>query len=364
MRSSAVAAARLGDDEESQEQHQQPEAEGCQAAVHHVPRHLDGCVRPAGGEVRTALAGGVPDHRVGVGCQRSAAIGGGDRHRGLVAGEVVRQGGGDQHLAREGGGLLGEGGLERVGVGGDHRSAAGVGHRLEGGQGGARLVQRDDVDATSASVMASVTSDSGVLLVSRPSESTRTSRWPSVPALSTASMTPSLRRVCWASSRSSMTDWAAARSCVRRQCRLDVGVEGHDADVDVVRDGVEERRGGRLGAVDAALLLHAVAGVEGDDRGTPHLLGRRRRPDSALESRTVSPMDTVTSSGSTSRPPARRPAPGWCCRRRARRGRSRGRRRRPGPPGRSTAAPRRATATRSGSRRIRCRPSRRASGRR
>ena len=212
--------------------------------------------------------------------------------------------------------------------------------------------------------MAAVTFDSGVLLVSRPSESTRMRRWPSVPAWLTASMTPSFRRVLVASERSSMTAWASARSWVGARGVSTLAVEGHDADVDVVRDGVEEGLGGRLGGADPALRAHAVAGVERDDGGTAYLLGGRDPASSALESSTASPIDTVTSSGSTVDPSGtetstwmvlsspgstcpmeRSPSAAWAAGTQHRR---------------AATAP----ATRSGSRRIRCRPSRRASGRR
>ncbi len=123
-----------------------------------------------------------------------------------------------------------------------------------------------------------------------------------------------------------------------RERRLDVGVEGHDADVDVVRDGVEEGLGGGLGGVDPALLpmLLLVSNAMMVVRRT---CSAAEPASSALESRTASPIETLTSSGSTLALRARRPAPGWCRRRRARRARWTGRRRPPGPPGRSTAAP-------------------------
>ena len=78
------------------------------------------------------------------------------------------------------------------------------------------LIEGDDVDEHLGVLdrrggVASI----GVSLVSAPSESTSRLRWPSVPATSTAWITPSYSRVFRVSVSPSSTAWAAARS-VRR----------------------------------------------------------------------------------------------------------------------------------------------------
>ena len=74
--------------------------------------------------------------------------------------------------------------------------------------------------STSPSATPAVTSSSRVSLVSRPSDSTSRVRWPSVPAMSTASSTPSYSRVSLLRVSPSITSRAASRSVVGSRARV------------------------------------------------------------------------------------------------------------------------------------------------
>ena len=164
-----------------------------------------------------------------------------------VAEHGVRDAGGDLHLAGQRLRLAGEGLAQGLRVGADDLAAAGLGHRLEGLERLALLGDRDDVDQDLAVPIAAVTSASSVSEVSAPSESTSTRAL----ALVAGQVDGGEHAVVEAGllGQRQPVDDRPRRFAVlaRRQRRLDVGVEGDDADVDVVGNRVEERQRGRLG---------------------------------------------------------------------------------------------------------------------
>ncbi len=141
---------------------------------------------------------------------------------------------------------------------------------------------------TSAARTAAAASASDVSVVSAPSESTSTVRWPSLPARSTAARIGVVQGGAPAQ-REGVDDVACSVAVVGQHQRGgDLAGEGDDADEHVVGHQVEEVAGGLLGRGETR-TCHRVAGVDREHRAARRTVPSE--PADAAVAATVSPAD-------------------------------------------------------------------------
>jgi hypothetical protein len=264
---------RLGD--QQVQENQQAQADCGQAAVHPGLGNQQSRFRGGGGGGggRRRLLDAATDGGERVGLQDRVL--GGQRHgdRRLIAGDGLWQLGGDEHLTGQRVGLLGERLAQRVGVGVHDPTLSGVGQRLQRRLGRSCLLQRDHVeqDLGVGHRLRDVVQlrVAGVGTVGEDQHRALTLRARHVDRRQNTVVQVSLRREL------ELFDHRSGLIAVLGgdHGSGDLAGEGHDADVDVVGDGVEEGQGGCLGGLEA-LAAHGLADVHRQDGGP---LDLRRR---------------------------------------------------------------------------------------
>ena len=253
-----------------QEQDQEPHPERAEAAVEPgVGEHHRSFGRREERGGAAAARGGVAEagerlrrQHPGVGAER-------DRHRRVGRGHLGGHGCGHQHLPGEHVGLRGERLLEGAGVGVDQRPLARGAQLLQGVHGATGLLEADHVDEDLGLLdRLGGLAESGAAGVGAVGEHQQLAL-PVVAghreALLDAVVEPGLL------GELESLDHVAGLVAVQARGEVlgHVAVEGDDADVDVLRDRVQEGvRGGLRGP--EALAGHRVAGVHDQDRGPLH----------------------------------------------------------------------------------------------